>query len=425
MSCPVQDTFAHYTQGDYHGTSYPVQATMARSAQRVSTAAPPDEPALKIPGNKKYMNLIRQMTRYQLSPSPFWKTYVGSPSYHRRRHDSRHAASLQIFNAELCGIYRLPLELILQIVQLLPALDMFCLRMTSRRFAAIIKRKDIQANKDTYIPGDVYPKADIYAQAEMEARVLRDRFTKRADAEVVTAHSPDRLLCWPCRTSHPRHYFDSTEIYQSGRVRRCQGHICLLQVCPHLYLTRGEVLARVTQAAGNMPSIDCPVSWGSGGCAYRPSWIKEIQTYIPGSRKFVVQIMFGQSLMYKTLGERRIFYRSDMKDMLLGVAARICPHMNTHDREFLLRFNATPASRMCGSQRISEAHVEKIFGKEDDLMAIRVPCEVEDCDTYLEVEKLTYEGSTNLHFTVTRNLGKMDEPLDGKWLVQCGVGSAQ
>lgn len=392
-----------------------VHATMARYPQQAITQqvitkpAPTASPDVKTFGTKKYMTLIRQITRSQLSSSPFWNTYVGSASYKRRRHDSRHAASLQIFNAELCGIYRLPVELILQTVQLLPALDKFCLRLTSRRFATIVRRKDVLA------------KDDIYTKAGLDSRLSRDRFTRRADLEVVTAHSPEQLLCWPCRTAHPRHYFDSTEVCLSGRVRRCQGHICLLQICPHLYLTRSEVLARVTRVA-NMASIDCPVSFGSGGCPYRPSWIKERKIYITGSRNPLVHVMLGHSLLYKTLGARRIFYRSELVDTLKDLATRICPHMSTHDEYFLWRFTQTPASRMFGSQRIQEAYAERIFGKDNDLMAICVPCKVEDCDSYLEIEKLCYEGATNLHFTVSRNLGKMDEPLDAKWLVQCGVG---
>jgi hypothetical protein len=388
-----------------------VYATITRNPQRAITkpASTSSPDALKTFGTNKYMTLFRQITRSQLSPSPFWKMYVSSSSYKRRRNDSRHAASLQIFNAELCGIYKLPMELILQIVQLLPELDKFCLRMTSRRFATIVRRKDV-LNKD-----------DIYTKAGVDSRLSRDRFTRRADLEVVTAHSPEQLLCWACRTSHPRHYFDSTETYLSGRVRRCQGHMCLLKICPHLYLTRTEVLARVTRVV-NMASIDCPISFGNGGCPYRPSWIKECKTYESGSRNPLVQIMLGQSLLYRTLGAKPIFYRSDMGDTLKGLAARICPHTSTHDEDFLRRFAQTPASRMYGSQRIQEAHAERIFGKENDLMAIRVLCKVENCDTHLEIEKLTYEGATNLHFTVSRNLGKMDEPLDAKWLVQCGVG---
>lgn len=363
---------------------------------------------LKADGSTRYMALIRQFTRSRPSPPPFWKTYVGSSSYKRRRHDSRHAASLQIFNAELCAFYRLPVELILQIIELLPALDKFCLRMTSRRFAYTIMR------------GDSQTKSNYYDKADMEARLSRDKFARFADAEVVTAQSPDKLVCWPCRTSHPRHYFDDTEIFQSGRVRRCQGHMCLLQICPHLWLNREDVLARVQQDVRVL--IDCPIIPGNGGCAYKPSMLHESKIFETGSPDPFIRIMLGQSLLYRRLGARPTFYRREVEDILQRLAARICPHMSTHDDDFLQRMAEIPAGHMFGSLRIQDEHVENDFGKGGDLMSIRIPCKVEACDTHLEIEKLTYGGQTNLHFTVSRNMGRMDDPLDPKWLMQCGVG---
>lgn len=364
---------------------------------------------LKAFSNTKYMAFFRQITRSEISPSNFWSTYVGSSSYKRRRDDSRHAASLQIFNAELCSFYRLPVELIIQIVQLLPSLDKFCLRMTSRRFASIIKRTGVQTWQE------------YFDKAGVEARLSRDRFTKLADAEVVTAQSPDKLLCRPCWTSHPRRYFEETEIFQSGRVRRCRGHMCLLEICPHLWLNREEVLTRVQQHS--RVTIDCPIIPGNGGCAFKPSILHESKTVDPNSRYPLVQIRLGQSILYKRLGARPTFYRSEVEDMLRELATRICPHMSTHDSEFLRRMAGIPASRMFGSIRVQEDQVENVFGKANNLMAIRVPCAVEACDTYLEIERLTYGGQTNLHFTVSRHLGRMDNPLDPRWLVQCGGGT--
>ncbi|KAH7380476.1 hypothetical protein DE146DRAFT_297800 [Phaeosphaeria sp. MPI-PUGE-AT-0046c] len=388
---------SHYTEV----TMPPGNQQQQRTILKQALAASPN--TLKAFGNTKYITLFRQITRSEISPPLFWRTYAGSSSYKRRRDNSRHAASLQIFNAELCSFYRLPVELILQIIQLLPALDKFCLRMTSRRFASIIKRTDVQT------------KQDYYTKAGVEGRLARDKFTKLADTEVVTTQSPSHLLCWPCRTSHPRRYFDDTEIFQSGRVRRCRGHMCLLEICPHLWLNREDVLARIQQVT--RVTIDCPIILGNGGCVTKPSMLLESKIFEFGSPHFVNRIMLGQSLLYKNLGPISTLDRSAVQDMLQGLAARICPHMSTHHDELLQRISEISGGRIFGILRSEEG------AQTDNRMSVQIPCLAEACDTQLEIERLAYNDQTNLHFTVSRNLGRMEDPLDPKWLVQCGVSN--
>lgn len=329
------------------------------------------------------------------------KRHLCPASKRRQREANERATALELSNAESVFLYRLPLELVLGVLELLPIADVMSLRLSSRRFASLVQRviKEKPAHLD---------------KKDMRDRLDRDRYFKLAEAESGDIDTASGLLCSQCRQRHPLLDFDRRELPKSAHVRRCKGMTRAFRTCSHCTLTRDELVGPKTLRwtyDSTYPQL-CP------DCSSPPSvqwsWITKAVT-------------FQNDYMLREVRSRDTVYRFEIQLGLRKLAVQVCPHMRTDDKDFQERLVSSPVGESCilfeddwhgrydNGKPINDKFAERYMDAR-----MRICCREKHCESHIEIERLasTRRRKMPIFIWIRRNLGKMESPMDPVWLAQ-------
>ena len=111
-------------------------------------------------------------------------------------------------------IHRLPPELLILIMEYLPAASVIAFRCTGRHF---------------FIKAESEPLQNLYRRAWGSSDAERFFVQCFQDHMSLSCSSKRRYVCWPCKTTHSADWFDKAELSSRPGERKCR----TVPICPH------------------------------------------------------------------------------------------------------------------------------------------------------------------------------------------------
>lgn len=147
-------------------------------------------------------------------------------------------------------LHQLPVELLLDITDLLPPVDILALRATSRFLRATLKR----------------PVWSNVKRARRKERAARKAFIRRLDRDAfhrlcAAEHGTRRpwrrsgkAVCAACKATHPPSSFTPSQLSRAPEKRTCRGRQGALRACEHVRL--GDAETFTTEVCARPPWRD-------------------------------------------------------------------------------------------------------------------------------------------------------------------------
>jgi hypothetical protein len=271
-------------------------------------------------------------------------------------------------------INTLPPELILDICDLLTAVDILSLCHASRWFLSILQDNDTSPcfsinQRDTATFNRRWAKAIYPRQAKEEVRRHgKGRFSAAA------------LLCSFCMKRHPISAFSETERDKPPRFRRCIGATHSVRMCPHHTFTLKE-LRQYTAYRNNLHCCPVPAAFG-------------YQTH-----RGIVYHGKSEQINISSTCPRQWGPWSYCQEYLMREEMYICPHMQTSDARL---------------QQLLEAQLKMPMRRYSAGVIASVKCGLECCDTQVTV---VYNG-LYMWIRFTRHFGYLKDGAEPRWCAQ-------
>jgi hypothetical protein len=132
----------------------------------------------------------------------------------------------------------------------------------------------------------------------------------------------------------------------------------------------------------------------------------------------ISDMMYGAERWLESSPMNHVITRVELQHNLKQLAMLTCPHMRTNDAAFLNRVLTSPRGHMwnnCDNGR----PFDDLFADTYELSGIRITCLNQACNTTVEIERKKGAGGMwPIQVRLRRNLGKMKDPMDPRWLIQ-------
>jgi hypothetical protein len=309
--------------------------------------------------------------------------YSDSRALEQRRHAVQ-AIALEMHNAEFSPIYTLPPEVCNHVLHYVSTADIMSLRLVSRRFVWSTQRQE-----STW--GD---------KRDFQARLHFDRYTKLAKSEPTDIRTLNELVCSYCYKPHPRCAFDRKEATRSPYVRQCHGSSRKFRLCAHTSKDRRSIMD-----GGSVFGLDrgCRIRFWFNGESNSSDMIYGAEDWL------------GFSHM------NRAILRDEIRLGLQQIAIPVCPHMRTDEASFLNRVLTNPRGHLYNNFNNGRP-IDDFFADSYELSGIRIACLNQRCGTMIEIERRKgLNQMWPIQVRLRRNLGRMEDVLDPKWVIQLEV----
>jgi len=353
------------------------------------------------------------------------------------------------------SFHNLPTEILALVGCYAPGLSLTALRQTSKRFRSIYSTEVCKCwieefktvfycNLDSLVPG--YFNGDDLSEwrLALKREQYRDK-CRRDNADKEKGRS--RLRCSSCLSKHGRSSFSDKQLLADAEARTCKAaETGGVQTCNHLILTFAAMQRLRTPGSASRPtfgalagrhadsSTECPSAMGlhfctetrkreflhptlgCGGSA--PNLSEPIRYTEPWTYKLVLQY----TLLH--LPAKANVYISVVANKLLTLVGDICAHVPMSGQEVLRSFYHGTIRGAFQSGRtvrwINDFH--DTLPRDYRCTTIR-SCRQPGCDTKFRIalETPPESGNQKVHLLVQRDIGRLEDANDLKWLNQAVV----
>ncbi|KAF2005640.1 hypothetical protein P154DRAFT_530466 [Amniculicola lignicola CBS 123094] len=134
-------------------------------------------------------------------------------------------------NVEHSFLYRLPIELVLMVADVLPPSAIIALRLTGRKLSNLLKNPE---------PTEI----DAYDRKVFGSVMVEDSYQWHCRRETIFGlSSTSKSPCRGCRTVRQQSHFTPTQLEKASHERLCRGHEGGLKLCEHTALCYEDVVA--------------------------------------------------------------------------------------------------------------------------------------------------------------------------------------
>jgi hypothetical protein len=318
-----------------------------------------------------------------------WRPWVKT-SWPRRCDANKDAAALEVYNAEFSSIYRVPPELIDRVLNYISVADIMSLRLSSRRLRSRTRRQE----------------PTLHDKNDLRARLRRDYYFKLAEAESTNVMTLSELLCSYCQQPHPSSAFQRNQAISSPHTRQCMGMTRIFRGCSHISLNRVEILAVLFWSVGY-------------GTAQNHRLCDRCNMSFFASRALNNggNVTYGSDCILSEDHISSTVYRVALREDLERLAAPVCAHMRTDDPEFLERILSSPCGSW-GDNFNDNRPINDVFADSYVSSIMRICCQKERCNSMIDIDRGAGHLPGPVKIRIRRELGRMVDVLDPKWLIQ-------
>lgn len=347
-------------------------------------------------------------------------------------------------NYQHSRLHNLPAEILFKIGSNVPGLALTSLRQTCRKFDATFNNTGYilyveKLNTSFYYNPPDFSNDDL---TEHRLALRRDFYYRKCERERERSPSSS-LLCSSCQQKHSRSNFTDDQIAADPAVRVCKAaETGGLQSCNHLVMPffslqrlriRDSVSSSTFGALSGRHgphSVECPAAIGLHFCTERRrreffhptlgcdltslSTLDPMRYSEPWSYKLVLQY----SVLQLSVGQDA--HVSVIADKIRTLMGDICPHIRMNGMEVLRSiypgtFRAalftTSTVRWMNDWHSSYADLYR--------WSKICSCKQPNCDTKFRFALDKFEEDRQkVHLVVQRDLGRLEDPNDLKWLAQ-------
>jgi hypothetical protein len=302
------------------------------------------------------------------------------------------AEALEIYNHAISPICTLPPELRIHVLRYLSVADVMALRLVSRSFFSSTPRQNPTWNE----------------RIDFRDRLRFDRYIKLAEVEPRDIRRLGELGCSVCHQSHPRSVFESKETVKSPYVRQCHAWSRVFRLCAHFSIKRKEITAMIPETSSFRRYLDCKKCPDGDIRLFGRS-------FSSGNNS---EVIYGIYRTLKSSAWNCSILRVEIQHILQQLGMPACPHMRTDDTDFLDRILTCPRGDRTRNYDNGRS-IDPFFSEAYVCNGIRIACPNQQCNTTIEIDRRKSPGPiAHVDLSIRRNLGKMTDVMDLKWLIQ-------